>query len=77
MLEQLERMSERMYVSPMSQAIVHVGLGSPDVALDWLEWADELGAILLVTIDVDPRYEPLRGEARFQTILTRLGLGGS
>ncbi len=70
----LEAFSEQTYVSPMTIALVRLGLGENEVALDWLERAYEVRALRTPSIGLDPRFEPLRSHPRFQDLLRRVGL---
>ena len=56
-------------------AIVHLGLGENDRALEWLEAGMERRQMSLSALKVHPVYDPLRHEPRFQALLERLGLG--
>ena len=62
------------YVSPVAFAIVHIGLGNVDQALDATEraWQERRG--WLVYLGVNPLVDPLRNEPRFKAIVDRLGL---
>ena len=57
-------------------AIVHLGLGEYDRALEWLERGMDQRLMPLSALKVHPVYTPLRAEPRFQVLLQRLGLGG-
>jgi serine/threonine-protein kinase len=57
-----------------SQALVHIGAGDKRAALDELEKACEEREFYLVIFGVDPRWDCLRGEPRFQAVLERIGL---
>ena len=63
------------YVSPTRIALVHAGLGNADAALASLEEAHRLRATDLVWLRVWPWFAPLRGEARFERLVTAVGLG--
>ncbi len=76
-LRRLGERSSRGYVSPALQAQVLVGLGRHDEALDRLEHAAELRAADLIWLGVRPAYDPLRGELRFQHLLSLLGLAAT
>lgn len=51
-----------------------VGLGDHDRAFEWLEKGFEERAALLVTLKVDPVFDPLRGDPRFTDLIRRMRL---
>lgn len=67
----LESRSRERYVPPYATALIYVGLGEHDAALEWLERAFEARDIHLVFTTVDPRWDPLRNDPRFQSLLDR------
>ncbi len=73
-LAQLRELSARRHVSPYILATVHAGLGERDRALALLEKAFEERDYLLVMLKVDPRLDRLRADARFRSLLGRVGL---
>ncbi len=52
----------------------YVGVGDKEQALAWLERAYAQHSNILTTLKVEPAYDPLRGEPRFQDVLRRVGL---
>jgi TolB-like protein/Flp pilus assembly protein TadD len=74
-LAELEAMAERMYVPFTSFAIVNIGLGEKERALDCLESACEQRDLPLTAIKVHPVYDSLRNESRFHSLLRRMRLG--
>ncbi|MCH8912571.1 MAG: tetratricopeptide repeat protein, partial [Planctomycetes bacterium] len=74
MLDEVKAFSERAYVSPYVLALIYMGLGEKDQAFAWLETAYAERAINLVVLKVDPRYDELRGDPRFDDLLRRIGL---
>ncbi|MGA8939712.1 MAG: protein kinase [Acidobacteriaceae bacterium] len=76
-LEELDSVSERQFVSPLNYALVHTGLGDRTAAIAQLERAFEQRARRLMWISADPRFEPLQEEPAFQQLLSRMGLGKS
>ena len=61
-------------VSPYSVANIHVALGDHDEAFAWLERALEDRDRMMANIKVHPRLDPLRGDPRFASLLTRMNL---
>jgi TolB-like protein len=53
-------------------ALVHAGLGERDDAFRELEKAIELRAPYVILLKVDPRFDSLRQDPRFQTLLRRM-----
>lgn len=71
---QLEELSRSRYISPMSFALIHLGLGEKDRAIQWLERAYEGQALFLTAIVFDERFDPLRVDPRFSDLVRRIGL---
>jgi DNA-binding winged helix-turn-helix (wHTH) protein len=74
MLQQLVTSSRQRYVSPYWQSIVYLGLGEQELALDSLEAACDHHDASLVWLNVEPRFDPIRSDPRFQNLLGRVGL---
>jgi tetratricopeptide (TPR) repeat protein len=55
-------------------AVIQAGLGEIDAAFDLLETAWRTRSAWMAYLAVDPRLDPLRGDARFADLLGRLGL---
>ena len=58
----------------VSVAEVYAAVDRPHDALDAMERAFELGAPKLLSIGVDPAFDPLRDRARFKRLLVGIGL---
>jgi hypothetical protein len=76
LLDEIDVASKSAYPSLalFSATFVHVGLGQHDQALDGLERLCADRSTLLHWIKVDPIYDPLRSNPRFENILRRMGL---
>jgi tetratricopeptide (TPR) repeat protein len=73
-LQQLEQLSRERYVSAVYPAAIHAALGDKDRAFDWLERAYEERADYMSYLKVDPTFDSLRSDPRFQELQRRVGL---
>jgi TolB-like protein/DNA-binding winged helix-turn-helix (wHTH) protein/Flp pilus assembly protein TadD len=71
-LERLNEQSKTAYVSKFSIAMVYAGLGEKEMTFDFLDKASRERAQGLTNLEVDPRLDPLRSDARFQDLLRSL-----
>jgi len=71
-LEQLNDSSRQQYVSPYFVAMVHAGLGEKEKALDRLDKAYEDRGNWLAYVRLQPEFESLHSEPRFQDLLRRM-----
>ena len=74
LLRVLEDPATDPHAQPDGLALVHLGLGDRERALDQLEAACEQRCWPLVFLRVDPVYEPLRDEPRYAALLEKTGL---
>jgi len=70
----LEELQHRTYVPPDAVAFVYAGLGDRDNAFTWFEKAFAERAIRAWFLP-DPRLDPIRSDARFKDLMSRMGLG--
>jgi serine/threonine-protein kinase len=70
----LQQISARRHVSCVTSAIGYLGTNDKSTAIRCLERAAENREPLLTAIAVHPAYDELRGNARFQGLLARIGL---
>jgi TolB-like protein/Flp pilus assembly protein TadD len=73
-LAELERLRKERYVPAYNIATVHLGLGEFESAIQWLEQAYQERDVHVVFLNVEPRWQNLQGEPRFQNLLRRVGL---
>ncbi|MGA7298962.1 MAG: hypothetical protein WBX10_01570, partial [Candidatus Sulfotelmatobacter sp.] len=73
-LQQLERVSRSQVVDPISFATAYIGIGDKEKALVWLQRAYQWHSSSLTALKVDPTYDPLRNDPRFQALVRRVGL---
>jgi serine/threonine-protein kinase len=74
LMEALTRMAKTRHVSPQYLALIQTGLGNKSEALALLEMSYEQHEAPLALLRVDPRWDPLRGDPRFQQLLHALSL---
>jgi Tfp pilus assembly protein PilF len=73
LIDELDQMSRKSYVSEYYPATIEVGLGERENAVNLLEKAYQERSGALVFIGVDPRFDSLRSEPRFKDLLKRVG----
>jgi tetratricopeptide (TPR) repeat protein len=74
LLKQVESLSDTMYVSPVARAMVHMGLGEPDLALSALEQGIRERDFRAIYLGIDSTWDPLRADPRFIELLERVGV---
>ena len=67
-------LNQREPVDPIVIVPAYIGMGNNDQAMAWLEKAFAQHSNGLTGLKVDPLYDPLRGDPRFQNLLQRVGL---
>jgi serine/threonine-protein kinase len=73
-LVELKGLSEKRYVSPFELASVHFALGQADTGFEWLKKAFQDRCFELISINVDPRFDSIKSDARFAPLHGQLGL---
>jgi TolB-like protein/DNA-binding winged helix-turn-helix (wHTH) protein/Tfp pilus assembly protein PilF len=73
-LQTLEQRSKSSYVSPFLLASIHLKLGDKQTALALLERAYKDHDWALIWANVSPRFDSLRTDPRFQSVLARMKL---
>ena len=74
LLDELEELSKKEYVPRYYKALVYAGLDDKDRAFAELEDAFRQHDVTMVILDTDPMLDNLRGDARFDSLLERIGL---
>src|SRR5437667_9103840 len=72
MLRELEAQAKRQYVNSSAFAAIYLGLGEKEKALDWLDVAYENQESACWLLKVDPIYDSLRNEPRFQALVQKV-----
>ena len=73
-LADLQKRASQKYVSPYFIALIYMGLGEKDKTFAWLEKAYEERYPYLVLIKVEPVFDGLHSDLRFQELMRRVGL---
>ncbi len=71
-LAELNEMSKQAYVSPYDLAILYVGLGDKNRAMEQLNRAYDDRAGWLIYLNVEPIFDPLRSDPRFADLISRM-----
>jgi tetratricopeptide (TPR) repeat protein len=74
LLEQLTAHSQERYITPFAFCVTYTGLGRFDEALVTLEASLEERNAWMWFLSVDPRFDPLREDPRFVSLVERYGL---
>ncbi len=74
LMAELQVMQESSYVSPVSNAMIHVGLGENEAAIDALERGVRERAFLTPFLAIDKTWDPLRTNPRFAGLIDLIGL---
>ena len=73
-LEKLEQLRGRRPMDPAPLLLARVGLGDKEAAFALLEEADPQHSTALPSLKVNPIYDPLRDDPRFDELMRRIGL---
>jgi TolB-like protein/Flp pilus assembly protein TadD len=71
-LAELEEYARRAYVPPHDIALIYSALGERDKAFEWLKLAYQERFSLLVLLELDPRFDNLRADPRFESLPGRI-----
>jgi len=74
LVRDLQERSKRGYVPAYDLAVVYLALGENETALQWLQKAYDQHDWALIVLAVEPRFDPLRSDPRFQLLLRKVGL---
>jgi TolB-like protein/DNA-binding winged helix-turn-helix (wHTH) protein len=74
LLDELKHLSAQEYVPAPNIALIYAGLGEKDQAFAWLEKGYEDRSFQMQWIKIEPRWDSLRSDPRFQDLMRRVGL---
>ena len=75
-LEQLQALPPRLPYRAYALAAVYTGLGEKDQAFHWLNESLDNHDAWIIYLKVDPQWQSLRNDPRFDELLQRMGLAG-
>jgi TolB-like protein/DNA-binding winged helix-turn-helix (wHTH) protein len=73
-LEKLQRLNHDHPVDPLVFAVAYIGVADKERAFIWLEKSYAEHSISLTAVKVDPLFNPLRSDGRFESLLKRMNL---
>jgi serine/threonine-protein kinase len=73
-LKNLEQRATHENVSAMRFAVVHLGLGERDQMFQWLERAKQQLDVFLIYLRINPFFDTVRNDPKFQDFIQQLGL---
>jgi TolB-like protein/DNA-binding winged helix-turn-helix (wHTH) protein/Flp pilus assembly protein TadD len=73
-LMKLQELNRHQQVDPAPFVSACIAIGDKDQAFAWLEKAYSQHSYALITLKVEPSYDPLRSDPRFQDLMRRVGL---
>jgi len=73
LIDELKKLARRRYVASFDMAVAYLGLGDKDRMLASLEMAFQDRSPRLLFLRVEPRFDALRSDTRFQGMIERLG----
>jgi eukaryotic-like serine/threonine-protein kinase len=73
-LAQARELAQQTYMPPQEIALIHLGIGDHDKAIELLEKAYDERFAYLIYLTVEPLFDPLHGDARFADLVRRLNL---
>jgi hypothetical protein len=67
-------MSKQKYVSSVDLALAHLGMGQREEAMELLDQAVAERSPRVAFLGVEPHFDPLWADTRFQRLISRIGI---
>ena len=77
MLALLKSSGKELHVRPTDFALIHLGMGDKDGAMEWFERAYTERDENLLTLIPDPLIDPIRGDERYRKLIRRIGISST
>jgi tetratricopeptide (TPR) repeat protein len=74
LLDELQELARKEYVSFFSLMTIYLGLGEIDNAFELLEKAVDERELKMIHLHIDPLFDPLRSHPRYRALLRRMNL---
>jgi serine/threonine-protein kinase len=74
LIDELNVLALHRHVPATCYAVIQLGLGNKECALQWLEKSCGQRDLSVATVGVHPVYDGLRSEPRFNALLEKIGL---
>jgi hypothetical protein len=73
-LLRLREQSKQRYVAPYDIAVIYAGLKDTDQTFKYLEMAYQDRSFWMIWLRMDPRFDSIRADPRYQDLLRRMRL---
>jgi len=73
-LRELAKIGKQRYIDPCLTAHIYVAMAEKESAFEWLDRAFETRSTWVPYLPMDPWFDPLRDDPRFEALLQRAGL---
>ena len=73
----LDALSQTRYVAPIYSALIYMGLGDKTRAFEFLDKSYDARSEWMIDLKVEPEFDPLRSDPRFQALLRRVAEAGA
>jgi TolB-like protein/Tfp pilus assembly protein PilF len=73
-IREIEDSARQRYVSPFERGMIHFALGDHDRGFECLVKAQEERCFELISLNIDPRFDSLKGDSRLRAIASQIGL---
>jgi len=70
----LHELDEKQAVDAAALGLAYASMGRRDEAIAWLEKAFAQHSNVMAVLQVDPEFDPMRGDSRFQSLVRKVGL---
>ncbi len=73
-IKEMKQLGEKGFDPPVLIAVVYLGLGQKDECFAWLEKGYQARSSWILTLQIDHRFDSIRGDPRFASLVKRVGL---